>query len=100
MGLDCRIIGLIFGGIGVVPIGLLAALFNGEWGIFWSLLFSVVLAYGSRMIGYLLVDTNADNSARGDIIDIEPEDDDQYHQEIGDRPALQVGKTRNWSDLE
>lgn len=45
------IIGVLLGGLGVVPIGILAAIFCGEWGIFWTLLLTVVLTYGSRTVG-------------------------------------------------
>lgn len=81
------IIGLFLGGVGVVPIGILAAIFNGEWGIFWTLLLTVVLTYGSRVIGMFLAN-NAENESQNknnnDIIDIEPEDN----------------SNRTWTDLE
>lgn len=69
------IIGLFMGGIGVVPIGMLAAIFNGEGGAFWTLFFTVALTYGMRMIGYALANS-ADNQKKqyDDVIDIEPED--------------------------
>jgi len=73
------IIGLLLGGVGVVPIGMLAAIFNGEWGVFWTLFISLILTYGSRLIGTMLV-SNAENQteyydeiANEDVIDIEPE---------------------------
>ena len=76
------IIGIFLGGVGVVPIGMLAAIFNGEWGIFWTLIITVVLTYGSRMIGYALANST-DNHVKDDVIDIEPED-----------------TKRTWGDLE
>lgn len=82
-GLLAVIIGIFLGGVGVVPIGMLAAIFNGEWGIFWTLLLTVVLTYGSRMIGYALANS-ADASSKDDVIDVEPDDDTK----------------RTWGDLE
>lgn len=79
------IIGLLMGGIGVVPIGMLAAILNDEGGAFWTLLFTIVLTYGMRMIGYTLAN-NADSQSRQhyDVIDLEPEDTNK----------------RSWGDLE
>ena len=80
------IIGLFLGGVGVVPIGMLAAIFNGHWGIFWTLFLTVALTYGARIIGYALAN-NADSqneNRNDDVIDIEPDDDDK----------------RTWGDLE
>ncbi len=72
------IIGLLLGGVGVVPIGMLAAILNGEWGIFWTLFISLALTYGARLIGTLLV-SSAENQPHydgddvsDDVIDIEP----------------------------
>lgn len=69
------IVGLFLGGIGVVPIGMLASMFNGHWEIFWTLLIALVLTYGARVVGALLV-TNHENQNREeehDIIEVEPE---------------------------
>jgi hypothetical protein len=78
------IIGIFLGGIGVVPIGMLTSVFNGRWDIFWTLLFTVILTYGARIIGFALVNST-DNSTNDnkDIIDIEPENN-----------------KRTWGDLE
>lgn len=51
------VIGLFMGGIGVVPIGMLAAVFNGEWGLFFMLLLNVILTYGARAIGIALAES-------------------------------------------
>ena len=82
------IIGLLLGGVGVVPIGMLASIFNGRWDIFWTLLISVVLTYGARLIGALLVSSSenqSDNAEKynDEIIDIEP-----------------VKHNRTWKDIE
>lgn len=79
------IIGLFIGGVGVVPIGMLAAIFNGHWDIFWTLLFTVILTYGARVIGHALANSADSSRSNGDdVIDLEPEDDDK----------------RTWGDLE
>lgn len=41
-------LGLLFAGIGVVPIALAAMAFRGEWGFFGELLFLILLTWGSR----------------------------------------------------
>lgn len=76
------IIGVSLGGIGVVPIGMLASVFNGRWDIFWTLLLTVILTYGARIIGYALAN-RADTAVDKDVIDIEPENNQ-----------------RTWGDLE
>lgn len=43
------IIGLLLGGIGVVPVALLATLLNGIWAGFFLLLALVILTYASRI---------------------------------------------------
>ena len=50
-GYGALAIGLIFAGVGVVPVALLAAIFHGEWTIFWEILFGVVLTFGPRILG-------------------------------------------------
>lgn len=50
-GMFAIIVGLMLFGIGVLPIAVLAALFEGEWGLFGSLVYMIVLTYGSRMLG-------------------------------------------------
>ena len=51
------IFGLFIGGIGVVPIGMAAAIFNGRWSIFFVLLINVILTYGTRIIGGTLAES-------------------------------------------
>jgi hypothetical protein len=38
-GYGALAIGLLFAGVGVVPVALLAAIFRGEWAVFWELIF-------------------------------------------------------------
>jgi len=45
-GLFWSIIGLALGGVGVIPLGLIATLFSGSWGAFWFLL---ALVFGSTL---------------------------------------------------
>lgn len=45
------VIGLFFFGVGVVPLGLLATLFNGLWAPFIALLLMAVVTYGFRYMG-------------------------------------------------
>ncbi len=45
------IIGVLFLGGGVVPIGMIAALFKGEWGTLVMLTGLVVLTFGTRLLG-------------------------------------------------
>ncbi len=78
------IIGLFLGGIGVVPIGMLAAMFNGQWGALWTLLLTAALTYGARIIGYMLANRAEQNNDERDIIDIEDDKNDN----------------RTWGDLK
>lgn len=61
---------------------MLASIFNGRWDIFWTLLLTIVLTYGARIIGYALANS-ADTSKNEEIVDIEPENN-----------------KRAWGDLE
>ena len=51
------IIGLFIAGVGVVPFGILATLFNGLWGGFWTLIILAVLTFGTRIFGLMLADS-------------------------------------------
>lgn len=51
------IIGVFMGGVGVVPIGMLAAVFHGRWDIFFILLIDLILTYGSRGVGAALAES-------------------------------------------
>lgn len=42
------IVGLCFAGVGIVPIGMIAALFHGEWLLLLELFCLVFLTFGSR----------------------------------------------------
>ena len=51
------VIGLFLLGIGVVPIAMLATLFNGMWIELGLLVLAVVLTFGLRILGAFLQDT-------------------------------------------
>ena len=53
-GLAAIVIGLLLGGVGVVPIGMLAALFNADWYGVIGATIGLVLAYGTRAIALWL----------------------------------------------
>jgi len=54
-GIIAVIIGLFILGIGVVPIGILAALLNGMWPELGILILAIVLTFGCRLFGAFLI---------------------------------------------
>lgn len=50
------VIGLFIMGIGVVPIGMLATLFNGMWAELGLLFLAVILTFGLRILGMTLTE--------------------------------------------
>lgn len=77
------IVGVLLGGVGVVPIGMLAAIFHGQWGIFLTLLITFALTFGARIVGAFLIESSENEPSYQDgIIDIVQED------------------KRSWEDLE
>lgn len=85
------IIGVLLGGVGVVPIGLLAAGFNGQWGIFWSLLVSLILTIVARMIGMALVSKANNQHAY---------DEDRTIDTYTDGKVVSEPQKRTWEDIE
>ena len=53
-GLVALVIGLVFAGVGVVPVAFLAALFKGEWVILLMVVVLVALTFGSRLLALYL----------------------------------------------
>jgi hypothetical protein len=53
-GLTAAIIGLLFMGIGILPVALLACIFKGEWSIFFQLILQLALLIGCRLYGFYL----------------------------------------------
>jgi hypothetical protein len=56
------ILGLFLGGIGVVPIALLASVsaaigHRADWGLPWDLFLNLLLCFGTRFLGFYLVKT-------------------------------------------
>lgn len=56
-GVVAVIIGLVFFGVGVVPIALLATLFKGMWGPFFTLILLAIATYGCRIGAMSLAET-------------------------------------------
>jgi hypothetical protein len=50
------IIGLLFAGVGVLPMALLATIFSGQWGVFLGLVLSTIITYGTRVFAHYLAD--------------------------------------------
>jgi len=61
-GLFPVIIGLILGGIGVVPIAILASIFEGQWAVLGNLTVLIVLTIGLRIFGVWLVEKAAERA--------------------------------------
>ena len=57
-GVVAAIIGLCIGGVGVVPLGILAALFHGQWERLFELIILVVLTFGCRAFSIWLDEKN------------------------------------------
>jgi len=82
-GVVALVIGLFLGGVGVVPIGMLAAIFNGKWDIFFTLLVLIILTYGTRLISAAFMESYEKHQRDAEIIDVEP-----------------IEAQRSWKDLE
>jgi hypothetical protein len=54
------VVGLVLGGLGVVPVAFLAALFHGEWALLGFVVLGIVVTYGTRMLGIRLVESIPD----------------------------------------
>ena len=61
-GATALFIGLFMAGVGVVPIALLATLFNGEWSIFGQLILLIIFTFGSRILGIYLSEKSEEPS--------------------------------------
>jgi hypothetical protein len=51
-GTAAVVVGLLIAGVGIVPVGILAALFNAAWAQFWDLLVLTALTYGLRVYAF------------------------------------------------
>lgn len=87
------IIGVLMGGVGVVPLALLASIVDGKWDLFWPLIINIGVYFAALTIGTLLIESAEKHQANSendqDIIDIEP---------IDSTPA--DSEQRSWKDLE
>lgn len=54
-GIAALVIGLLFAGVGVVPVAFLAAIFNRQWDAFWQLVLGLIFTWGTRAYGLHLV---------------------------------------------
>src|SRR5208337_1828931 len=52
------LIGLLLGGIGVVPLAMLATLSKGMWSILGQLVLLTAVTFGTRFLGYFLISWN------------------------------------------
>ena len=70
----CVFIGLVFGGVGVVPLGMIAAGLHGHWDVFWQLVFGIVLTFGTRALAmWLAVKIDKDEEEKlGKMISVVP----------------------------
>ena len=55
-GLFAVIVGVLFIGVGVLPIALFGLLWQAAWGWIFSLLFLLALAWGCRFFGLWLIE--------------------------------------------
>jgi hypothetical protein len=58
------VVGLFLGGVGLVPVGMLAALFHGEWGALGELVLGLVLTIGAGVLGGFLGDHTGPRPAK------------------------------------
>jgi hypothetical protein len=68
------VIGLLLLGVGVVPLGIIALAFNGDWTMAGELILGVILTFGSRAIALRVLATARREEAyrAAKIIDVEP----------------------------
>ncbi|TRD11710.1 hypothetical protein FGU71_07425 [Erythrobacter insulae] len=61
-GLFAVIIGLVLGGIGVVPIAILAAILEAQWTVLGNIAVLIALTIGLRIFGYWLIEKAAERA--------------------------------------
>jgi hypothetical protein len=54
-GVGGVVVGLLLGGVGVVPIAFFASLFHGLWSILGQILLLVAITFGTRFLGIFLM---------------------------------------------
>jgi len=70
-GLLGVIVGLVFLGVGVVPVAMVAALVNADWKTFGLFVVSVIITFGSRGLANWLAEKADERTARLSRADIE-----------------------------
>ena len=53
------IVGLLFVGIGVIPIAMVAAALNAQWSVAGQMLIGIIVVYTLRVVGTLLVNSDS-----------------------------------------
>jgi hypothetical protein len=71
-GYGALAVGLLFAGVGVVPVALLATLIHAEWPWFLNLIISIILTFGARWLGAWLATASEDRMVLEDdsVIDM------------------------------
>ncbi|HEV2402759.1 MAG TPA: hypothetical protein VGS08_01020 [Candidatus Saccharimonadales bacterium] len=88
-GLGAVILGIFILGFGVVPFGLVASAMHHEWSYFWNLIFMLVLTFGARIIGSILIEKA--ESEDNNIIEAETEEKPSTHSLLSKLALLLVG---------
>jgi len=68
-GYGALAIGLIFLGVGVVPIAVLSSIFHAEWVVLAELVVSIILTFGTRIFGLWLTTPKPQRSEEEVLID-------------------------------
>ena len=50
------IVGVVLLGVGIVPVALVAATFEGEWTVFWQMIVAIAFVFGTRMFAAYLAE--------------------------------------------
>lgn len=56
-GWGAVIVGFVLLGVGIVPVALVAAAFEGQWAVFWEMLVTIAIVAGVRILGGMLAET-------------------------------------------
>jgi hypothetical protein len=64
-GYGALAVGLIFAGVGVVPVALLAAIFHAEWAVLLEVVVGIVLTFGTRFLGLWLTTPKQETEEEG-----------------------------------
>jgi hypothetical protein len=75
-GVFAVIVGLCIAGVGVVPIGILAALFHGRWSTMFELIFLIIATFGSRAYAVWVAQKADEANVRATLIEQTIEDAD------------------------